>query len=343
MNKNTIFICALLFIVIVLIIVFFIIRDNFSIKHSDPSIKLFHWNIHFACFTNSNGNCDFRVRDGKRQNVKQYIMKKYFKDIDFANLIMFEENEVNEVTHKKFKLIHPKIQYINCSNRCQYSSLVQKCGKHDIPLNLVYNAHKWEYLKSESGCINTNCSNTTDDSRPFIIGKFKSKKNKNFTVFVICVYMQHPWDLDPTKTIEVLNNSLNTLEFQRKDDKLIFMSDTNLLGSEDNAQVFKNLDDRSNNMSQNQYLLNEYLASQLSDRPIKNRQYFTPSNIKTCCNDNTGFKYDFDRIFTNFGNQKLTTIISNDELEKPILSTPPDLKVPYTDEMHRPLLLEINY
>lgn len=341
MNKTTIFIWALLFIVIVLIIVFLITRDNFSIKDNKLSIKLFHWNIHFACFTNFNGNCDFRIRDRKKQNVKQYIMEKYFKDIDFANLIMFEENEITE-KYMKYKLIHPKIQYINCSDKCEYSSLVQKCGKHDVPLNLVYNTHKWEYLNSESGCINTNCSNTSDDSRPFIIGKFQSKKNKNITVFVICVYMQHPWDLDPTKTIEALNNSLNTLEFQRKNDKLIFMSDTNLLGSEDNAQVFKDINDRSNNMSQNQYLLNEYLASQLSDKSIYT-QYFTPSNIKTCCNDNTGFKYDFDRIFTNFGNPKLTTIISNDELEIPILSTPPDLKVPYTDEMHRPLLLEINY
>ena len=351
MNKKTILLFSLLLIVIIVIIViviFCIRRDKFSIKN-ESSIKLFHWNIHYSCFTDYNGNCDFRIRDTthKKQNIKQFIMEKYFKDIDFANLIMFEEDKIVDKKFKKFKLLSPKIQTINCfGNNCEYSSLIQKCGKHDNPLNLVYNSNKWIYIQSMNGCIISNSSYTTDDSRPFIIGKFKSKKDSNIIIFVICIYMQHPWDLDPTKTIEQLNNSLSNsnLNFNSKTDKLIFMSDTNLLGSEDNAQVFKDINNRSDNISQQQYFLNEFIASKLTEKPIT-EQYFTPSKIKTCCNDNTGFKYDYDRIFTNFGKRSLITIIPNKELEKPIKVKNPDteLKVPYTNEMHRPLLLEVYY
>lgn len=310
-----------------------------SFKNTDTdTIKLFHWNIHYNCFIEKNGNCDYK----NNKNVKQKIMEKYFKDIDFANLIQFEENEVS---NKKFKLINPPIEHINCSNNCEYSSILQKCGKHNTPLNLVYNSKKWKL----HGCSQKICleANSTDvDSRPFIVGKFESKNKPNVILYVVCVYMQHPWDLDPIKTLSYIKSSLNTLNFDGNKDKLIFMSDTNLLGSEDNAQVFSSIDNRSNNMSQQQYFLNEYIAYKLGINS-KINQYFTSNKIKTCCNDSTGFKYDYDRIFTNFGKPKLTTVVSKNDLEKPKCTKDTQGKevctVTYTNEMHRPLIYEIYY
>lgn len=323
-------IITIILVIVSIIIIFFPLKDKF-LNDNENTINLFHWNIHYNCFTINDGNCDFKLRHNKKQNVKQFIMEKYFKNIDFANLIMFEENQVSD---NKYKLKNPIIENINCDNNCEYLSLVQYCGKYNIPLNLVYNSKKWKLIDNVNTCINTNSSNTSDNNRPSIVGKFKSKKDPKLIVFVICIYMQHPWDLNPMKSIDILNNSLTQLKFNKDKDKLIFMSDTNLLGSEDHAQIFKDINVRANQISQQQYFLNEFIASNLTKEPITT-QYFTPSNIKTCCNDSIGFKYDYDRIFTNFGTPKLTTIIPNDELEiKPIK---------YTNEMHRPLLISISY
>lgn len=335
-----IIIIIVIIIIVSIVVTLFLVKDKFS-NEDENIIKLFHWNIHYNCFTKDNGNCDFKHRDNKKQNIKQFIMEKHFKNVDFANLIMFEEDQVKD---NKYKLKKPSIKNINCDTNCEYLSLVQYCGKNKLPLNLVYNSKKWKLVDNVNTCINTN-SNISDHDRPSIIGKFKSKKNSNIIVFVICIYMQHPWDLDPMKSIDVLNDSLIQLKFNKDKDKLIFMSDTNLLGSEDNAQNFKDInDERANNMSLQQYFINEYIANQLTNIPIKNREYFTSKNIKTCCNDNTGFKYDYDRIFVNFGELRLTTIIPNNELEKPIKPKHhDDLKVPYTNQMHRPLLISISY
>lgn len=314
-----------------------------SFKNTDTdTIKLFHWNIHYNCFIEKNGNCDYK----NNKNVKQKIMEKYFKDIDFANLIQFEENEVNNKKFKKFKLINPLIEHINCSNNCEYSSILQKCGKHNTPLNLVYNSKKWKLLGSSQNCVGANSTNV--DSRPFIVGKFESTKNKqNVIIYVVCVYMQHPWDLDPQTTLLQIKKSLRTLNFVSDKDKLIFMSDTNLLGSEDNAQVFSDIEDRSNNMTLQQYFLNEYIAYELGINS-KINQYSTSNKIKTCCNDSTGFKYDYDRIFTNFGKPpKFSTVVSKYDLETPKYTKDTQGKevrtVTYTNEMHRPLIYEIYY
>lgn len=340
-NKMNIYLIILaVVLIIVIVLIFFSYKDKF-LNDNENTINLFHWNIHYNCFTISDGNCDFKQINNKKQNVKQFIMDKYFRNIDFANLIMFEEDKVK---NDEFKLKNPSIENINCNNNCEYLSLVQNCGKYKLPLNLVYNSKKWELIDNVNTCINTNKSDTSDNDRPSIVGKFKSKNDPNLIVFVICIYMQHPWDLDPMRSIDVLKNSLTELKFNNKTDKLIFMSDTNLLGSEDNAQVFKGINKRSNQMSTQQYFMNEYLANQLTNIHIKNREYFTSKNIKTCCNDNIGFKYDYDRIFVNFGKLKLTTVVPNNELEKPKKrKKPDDLKFPYTNEMHRPLLLSIKY
>ena len=338
---KSLFLLLLLIVVGIIFLIIFLRKEQFYNKHN--KIRLFHWNIHYNCFTSNDGNCDYK--NGK--NVKQRIMDKYFENIDFGNLIQFEENQLNKTdkNYNKYRLHNPKIHNINCNSNCDYLSLIHSCGDYNVPLNLVYNNKKWTLLNHKSGCIVPK----DKDSRPYIIGEFKSKKIKNkenenekFKVFVICVYMQHPWDLDPASTFTYINKSLQEMKFDTNKDNVIFMSDTNLLNYQDNALVLpKNI--RADNISTQQFYLNQYIMEQISKKPLRH-QYKDPTDSKTCCNDDVGFKYNYDRIITNFGYISNSNIVCNYELEKRNENENENNKIPvvkYTNEMHRPIIMNV--
>ena len=243
-------------------------KNNNNNNNNNNNINLFHWNIHFECFSNK---CNVTAESCPQAAIGFITKSLADRSIDFAHFIDLE-NQQQLVLPPGYTMINP---YSN-STKCGYD---YNC--------IVYNSNSWTPVSQPYIRCMEQPPEFSSANRITIIQQFKNKFT-NLLIWVIGAHFGHPSTTESWDTVLAgLKNIILKLPIKQTDN-IILLADTNASYDTDTES--------------NDYIMKGVLPFNVNkingSTPYKSCCFNDMNDEKTTFSP---FRWKSDRIISNFG------------------------------------------